>query len=99
MSRTQLLDIAPGHVLQRDPQCIRRDRKAPERVAEFQRHGLPVERASLKQVLSYVCQDLAGFLRQPRGGVEEALVVVEPEIDRASSLRLIPVQSRRVLQA
>ena len=95
--RPQLLDVPLRDLSQRDPQCIRRDGEAPECIAKLERHRVAVERTTLKEVLSNVCQHLACLLGQSSRGVEEPLVVGERTIDRAPRLRLIPGQRRHVL--
>ena len=95
--RPQLLDVTPCDLIQRDPQCIRRNGEAPECIAKLERHGIPVERAPLKQVLSNVRQHLAGLLGETRRSVQKPLVIGQRTIDRAPGLQLIPGERRDVL--
>src|SRR5258705_3638356 len=73
MARAQLVHVAARDVLERDPQCIRRDRHAPERIAQLEGDGVAVECAPLQKVLPDVSEHLASLLGQSGGGVDQTL--------------------------
>src|SRR4051812_44089416 len=96
MARAQLLHVAACDVLERDPQCICRDRHAPERVAQLERECVAIERAPLQQVLSDVGEHLPRLLGQAGGCVEQSLLLREVPPDGPACFRLVLRQRRGV---